>query len=161
MRKNLLLSTAFFLFCQLSLTAQKKKLPTPTDNLQSQALQDIQSQYDTYKKTALQIWDYAEVGYKEVKSSALLQQTLKENGFAIETGVAGIPTAFVATYGSGQPVIGILAEYDLVGARSFGERDPQRVHGAVFVETQQFAACQRRTEHSGILVLVQKNRQPG
>ena len=112
MRKNFLLSTAFFLLCQLSVSAQKKKLPTPTDNLQSQALQDIQSQFDTYKKTALQIWDYAEVGYKEVKSSALLQQTLKENGFAIETGVAGIPTAFVATYGSGQPVIGILAEYD-------------------------------------------------
>lgn len=61
---------------------------------------------------ALQIWDYAEVGYKEVKSSALLQKTLKENGFTVEAGVAGIPTAFVATYGSGSPVIAVLAEFD-------------------------------------------------
>ena len=45
-------------------------------------------------------------------SSALLQQRLKENGFTVEAGVAGIPTAFVATYGSGQPVIAILAEFD-------------------------------------------------
>ncbi|MFT4023013.1 MAG: amidohydrolase [Flavihumibacter sp.] len=73
---------------------------------------DIGSQYDKYKSIALQIWEYAELGYKEVKSSALLQQTLKDKGFTVEAGVAGIPTAFVATYGSGQPVIGILAEYD-------------------------------------------------
>ncbi len=92
--------------------AQKKAVVSPTDKLKTQAIQDIQQNYDAYKKTALQIWDYAELGYKEQKSSALLQQTLKENGFSIETGVAEIPTAFVATYGSGKPVIAILAEYD-------------------------------------------------
>ena len=68
---------------------------------------DIQSRYGEYKKIALQIWDYAEVGYKEVKSSALLQKTLTDNGFVVRAGVAEIPTAFVATYGSGSPVIGI------------------------------------------------------
>ena len=72
----------------------------------------MNASYDADKKTALQIWDFAEVGYKEVKSSALHVQHLKEAGFTVETGVAGIPTAFVATYGSGQPAIGILAEYD-------------------------------------------------
>ena len=78
----------------------------------SQAVTDIQSHYDEYKKIALQIWDYAEVGYKEVKSSALLQKTLANAGFSVKSGVAEIPTAFVATYGSGSPVIGILAEFD-------------------------------------------------
>jgi aminobenzoyl-glutamate utilization protein B len=78
----------------------------------SQAITDIQSHYDEYKKIALQIWDYAEVGYKEVKSTALLQKTLRDNGFTIKAGVADIPTAFVASYGSGSPVIGILAEFD-------------------------------------------------
>lgn len=68
--------------------------------------------YPAYKNIALQIWDNAELGYKEVKSSALLQETLKKEGFTVEAGVADIPTAFVATYGSGQPVIGILAEFD-------------------------------------------------
>jgi aminobenzoyl-glutamate utilization protein B len=59
-----------------------------------------------------QIWDWAEVGYQEEKSSALLQQTLKVEGFDVKAGVAGIPTAFVAEYGTGGPVIAILAEFD-------------------------------------------------
>jgi aminobenzoyl-glutamate utilization protein B len=83
-----------------------------TAALKAQALTEIQSQYSTYKQIAMQIWDYAEVGYKEVKSSALLQKTLTDNGFTVKAGVADIPTAFVASYGSGSPVIGILAEFD-------------------------------------------------
>ncbi len=63
-------------------------------------------------KIARSIWDWAEVGYQEVKSSALLQEELSKAGFKVEPGVAGIPTAFVATAGSGKPVIGILAEFD-------------------------------------------------
>ncbi|MBE7539500.1 MAG: amidohydrolase [Opitutaceae bacterium] len=58
------------------------------------------------------IWELAEVGFKETRSSALLQERLKADGFKVEAGVAGMPTAFVAAYGSGRPVIGILAEYD-------------------------------------------------
>ncbi|MBN8836853.1 MAG: amidohydrolase [Sphingobacteriia bacterium] len=92
--------------------AQKKTTVNPVDAIKTEASADLQSRYDQYKKIALTIWDYAEVGYKEVKSSALHQQTLKEAGFTVEAGVAGIPTAFVATYGSGKPVIGILAEFD-------------------------------------------------
>jgi len=80
--------------------------------LKKESATGIQSGYDVFKKIALNIWGFAEVGYKEIKSSALLQSTLKENGFSVEAGVAGIPTAFVASYGSGSPVIGILAEYD-------------------------------------------------
>ncbi|MDB5111713.1 MAG: amidohydrolase [Mucilaginibacter sp.] len=87
-------------------------LAQSTGNLKKQAIADIQTQYTGYKKIALQIWDYAEVGYKEYKSSALLQKTLTDNGFTVAAGVAEIPTAFVATYGSGKPVIGILAEFD-------------------------------------------------
>jgi len=86
--------------------------PPSDTGMKSQAMADIQSRYDTYKKIALQIWDYAEVGYKEVKSSTLLQKTLSDEGFEVKAGVADIPTAFVATYGSGKPVIGILAEFD-------------------------------------------------
>jgi aminobenzoyl-glutamate utilization protein B len=93
-------------------SAQKKNMADPAAKLKDQAIQDIQSNYEFYRKTALQIWGYAEVGYKEVKSSALHQQTLKDNGFTVEAGAAEIPTAFVATYGSGKPVIGILAEFD-------------------------------------------------
>ena len=65
--------------------------------------------YDSIQKT---IHDYAELGYLEYKSSAVLMDELQRNGFTIEKGVAGIPTAFVATYGSGAPVLGLMAEYD-------------------------------------------------
>ncbi len=59
-----------------------------------------------------QLWEFAEVGYKEEKSSALLKDRLRTNGFTVEEGVAGIPTAFVGSWGSGGPVIAILAEFD-------------------------------------------------
>ena len=65
-----------------------------------------------YIDVAMAIWDKAELGYLETESSALLRSTLAQQGFDIEPGVADIPTAFIATYGSGKPVIAILAEFD-------------------------------------------------
>jgi len=65
-----------------------------------------------YVKVAKTIWEHPELGYLEFKSSALLQKMLKEEGFTIQKGVAGIPTAFIASYGSESPVIGILGEFD-------------------------------------------------
>ena len=56
-----------------------------------------------FAQTSRAIWEYAELGYHEDKSSALLQRDLKAAGFRIEAGVAGEPTAFVATYGARQP----------------------------------------------------------
>lgn len=100
------------LFLATTIAAQKKNAKNPVDVIKESAKTDIQSKYNEYKDIALQIWNYAEVGYKEVKSSALLQKTLSDNGFTVQAGVAEIPTAFVATYGSGSPVIGILAEFD-------------------------------------------------
>jgi len=58
------------------------------------------------------IWNFAELGMQEFKSSAILIRTLEEEGFTVERGVAGMPTCFVASWGSGKPVIGILGEYD-------------------------------------------------
>uniref|UniRef100_A0A7C4LL20 Amidohydrolase n=1 Tax=Schlesneria paludicola TaxID=360056 RepID=A0A7C4LL20_9PLAN len=58
------------------------------------------------------IWSFAELGLEEYKSSALLVDRAKAAGFSVQTGVAGMPTAFIASYGSGQPIIGLLAEYD-------------------------------------------------
>lgn len=58
------------------------------------------------------IFDYAEVAYTEIKSSEALANALEKEGFTVRCGVAGIPTAFTASYGSGKPAVGILAEYD-------------------------------------------------
>ncbi len=72
----------------------------------------IEAREDEYARVALQIWEWAEVGYQEEKSSALLQEELRAAGFELEAGVAGMPTAFIGSFGSGGPVIGILAEFD-------------------------------------------------
>ncbi len=113
MKRISMMASAGLLLLALSTTAQKKKAaPAPEEGMKATAVQNLQNAYDQYKNIALQIWNHAELGYKEVKSSALLQETLKKEGFSVEAGVAEIPTAFVATYGSGQPVIGILAEFD-------------------------------------------------
>src|SRR5262249_33615472 len=58
------------------------------------------------------IWDYAELGLQEHRSAARLVGVLKKAGFRVREGVSDMKTAFVAEYGSGKPVIGILAEYD-------------------------------------------------
>jgi len=75
-------------------------------------LTKLDNDADRYANIALTIWDYAEMGYQEEKSSALLQQTLLAEGFTIKKGVAGIPTAFIAEYNNGGPVVAILGEYD-------------------------------------------------
>lgn len=59
-----------------------------------------------------EIWEYAEPKFEEYRSAEAICRFLEEAGFSVERGVAGIPTAFTGTYGSGRPVIGILGEYD-------------------------------------------------
>ena len=87
--------------CHAQADAGKEKIVASLDKQQA-----------VYADIAKKIWGYAEVGYQEQKSTALLQEQLKKAGFQVTAGVAGIPTAFTATYGSGEPVIGILAEFD-------------------------------------------------
>ena len=65
-----------------------------------------------YGDVSRKIWEFAELGYQEQKSSDLLKRELRAAGFTIADNVAGIPTAFTATYGQGKPVIGIMGEYD-------------------------------------------------
>ena len=89
--------------CACSIYGQKIK---------KQLFSDLESKKQTYEEASLKIWHLAEVGYQEEKSSKILQNLLRNEGFEIEAGVAEIPTAFVATYGSGSPVIGIMGEFD-------------------------------------------------
>lgn len=84
----------------------------PPAREQREVLAELDGRTEYYGQMAQQIWGLAEVGYQEHQSSALLQAELKKEGFSVKAGVAGIPTAFVASYGSGKPVITLLAEYD-------------------------------------------------
>lgn len=82
------------------------------DKEKQSVINELDKNFTQYSEVAKEIWGYAELGFLEEKSTAALQNLLAKEGFKIDKGVAGMPTAFVATYGSGKPVIGILAEYD-------------------------------------------------
>lgn len=90
-------------------------------------LRTIELRRDADRSVALDLWNWAEVGYQEQQSSARLQEQLKAADFDVKVGVAEIPTAFIASYGSGQPVIAILAEMDAlpgVSQAAVPERSP-------------------------------------
>ncbi len=106
-----LVATAIALLARGTSHAQDPKT-APTPPTQQTALDKVSAIEKEILQVNMSIWDYAEVGLQEVKSSALLVNKLRKHGFTVETGVSDMPTAFVATYGSGKPVIGILAEYD-------------------------------------------------
>lgn len=75
-------------------------------------IQVIEEKKDLIVKVSDEIFDYAELGFHEFKTAALYEKVLKEEGFQVEMGLGGMPTAFKAVYGEGKPVIGLLAEYD-------------------------------------------------
>lgn len=97
----MLIVAPFYLAAQNSLTDEKNKV-----------IQSLESEQAQWSETAQKIWNYAELGYQETKSSTLLIEHLAGAGFKVDEAVAGMPTAFVASYGEGHPVIGILAEFD-------------------------------------------------
>jgi len=76
------------------------------------AIKAVNARTDEAWKNASQIWEWAEPGYQEVKSSKLLADWLESAGFRVTAGVAGMPTAFIAEFGEGKPVVAILGEYD-------------------------------------------------
>jgi aminobenzoyl-glutamate utilization protein B len=103
----------------LPVFSQKKtadNIPGPTDLYKAKkSALDYLGNNQVIKKFGIisdSIWNFAELGMQEFRSSALLINTLESEGFKVEKGVAGMPTCFVASWGSGKPVIGILGEFD-------------------------------------------------
>lgn len=89
-------------------TANAIFLPDNRDEV----LKKIDARAEHYGQLSHRIWEFAEVGYKERQSSDLLKAELRAAGFQLQENVADIPTAFVASFGQGKPVVGILGEYD-------------------------------------------------
>jgi aminobenzoyl-glutamate utilization protein B len=77
-----------------------------------QVLTHVEKHADRFGSISRQIWETPELGFQENKSSALLQQELQANGFAIRSGVAAMPAAFTASWGTGKPVIVLMGEFD-------------------------------------------------
>lgn len=75
-------------------------------------IQSVETKKNELTNLSDEVWRYAEVAFQETKSSKALADYAESKGFKVERGVADIPTAFVASYGSGKPVIGVLGEFD-------------------------------------------------
>ncbi len=128
MKKKLLPLVALLVWVPFNSLLAQKKLP----KTKQQAVQIIDSHSQELIALSDSVWTYAETALRERKSAALLSNYLEQQGFLVERGVAGMPTAFVATYGSGRPVIGVLGEFDALPGLSqqvATERQP-RVEGA-------------------------------
>ncbi len=90
-------------------------IPSVADDLQSTklaAVESINAHQAELVELADQVWTFAETALRETRSAAVLADYAEAQGFVVERGVAGMPTAFVASFGEGRPIIGILGEYD-------------------------------------------------
>ena len=97
-----------------AMAARKK----PVRSSPAAGLQYLDRNFAVFDALQKRIWNYAETAYTEERSSEELASFLESRGFKVERGVAGIPTAFVASYGTGSPVIGMMAEYDALAGMS-------------------------------------------
>ncbi len=104
--------------------AQKPPAPKPApkpsaaalklDALKQEAIADVESRGQFSQQMVDQIFSYGELGFQEFETNRYLIDILKKNGFAVEEGIAGIPTSFMATWGSGKPVIALGSDIDCI-----------------------------------------------
>ena len=115
-----------FIIAAAAVTTALPTVPVRAQDGKDMVAAFVDQHATSYAGIAQQIWDLAELGYLETESSALLARTLEDAGFEVTMGVAGIPTAFVASYRNGEgPVVGILAEFDALPGIT-QDRSPER-----------------------------------
>jgi aminobenzoyl-glutamate utilization protein B len=111
MSKSFVLAAMLF-FCGIA-SAQ-----TPNDDkikkLKAEALSEVEKQYALGQQINDMLFSFAELGFQEVETQAYLTNLLEKNGFKIQKGIAGIPTAWTATWGSGKPVIALGSDVDCI-----------------------------------------------
>ena len=101
----------FVVLCTVSLMASGQ---TDLATLKQEASEKVDARQQLVQQMVDQIFSYAELGFQEFETSKYVTGILEQNGFKVERGVAGIPTAWVATYGLGKPVIGFITDIDCI-----------------------------------------------
>jgi aminobenzoyl-glutamate utilization protein B len=110
--RTILVAVVFLVMMARAAGAAAPKVKIPKEKQLVLDLLAAPETVEKFGKISDAIWSYAELGLQEFKSSKLLADTLEGAGFMVERGPAGMPTCFVATYGEGRPVIGLLGEFD-------------------------------------------------
>src|SRR2546425_6028518 len=83
-------------------------------NLKQEAISEVDKLHVLTQQMVDQIYSYSELGFQEYETSRYVSGLLEKNGFNVERGVVGIPTAWVASYGSGKPVIAFITDIDCI-----------------------------------------------
>jgi len=94
--------------------AQPASVNPKLEPLKKEAVADVESRAVFAQQMVDQIFSYGELGFQEFETNRYLIDILKKNGFAVEEGIAGIPTAFIATWGSGKPIIALGSDIDCI-----------------------------------------------
>ncbi|MBQ1717641.1 MAG: M20/M25/M40 family metallo-hydrolase, partial [Bacteroidales bacterium] len=118
MKKSVRIVVLLFVLCSAVLPSGASGGRKAMKNSPATGLRYLESSFHLYDSLQKRIWNYAETAYNERKSAEQWASFLEGEGFKVERGVAGIPTAFVASYGEGSPVIGMMAEYDALAGMS-------------------------------------------
>jgi aminobenzoyl-glutamate utilization protein B len=95
-----------------------KVAPAPAEPIKDDAFAIVDANADRMGRLSDAIFSYSEIGFQEFKTIKLVTTALSEAGFKVEAGVAGMPTAYMAKYGSGSPVIGLMSDFDGVPGTS-------------------------------------------
>ena len=109
--RNVLFVAGLILLLTLPLFSQNA---ANLEALKSEAIQKVDARQVFTQQMVDQIFSYAELGFQEFETSRYVTDILTKNGFKVEQGVAGIPTAWMATYGSGKPVIAFITDIDCI-----------------------------------------------
>ncbi len=107
-----MLRSSFVLACALAAGAALPSQGATPSAAKQAAVKSIDAHSKELVSISDKIWEYAEIALREHKSADALADYAEAQGFKVDRGVAGMPTAFVATFGSGKPVIGVMGEYD-------------------------------------------------
>jgi aminobenzoyl-glutamate utilization protein B len=104
--------TALALLCAATLCAPRFANAATQSATKRAAVAAIDTHAAALTKLSDQVWEFAETALREHRSAKVLADFAESQGFAVERGVSNMPTAFIATFGSGKPIIGIMGEYD-------------------------------------------------
>ncbi|WP_235048442.1 amidohydrolase [Arcticibacter svalbardensis] len=105
----------FMLFTAVALPTHAQIIsPAKLDGLKTELMKEIDKQQKSTQEMVDMVFSFAELGFQEVETSKYLTDILKKNGFAVEMGISGVPTAWTAKWGSGKPVIAIGSDIDCI-----------------------------------------------
>lgn len=115
LKKRYVFAAVLFTLCSTSVSAQAPKLSvTKIKALKEELINDIDGQKKLAQEMVDMIFSFGELGFQEVETSAYLKGILSKNGFVINEGISGVPTAWTATWGSGKPVIAVGSDLDCI-----------------------------------------------